>query len=1126
MREVVAVCRSTKRSRDRVAGVLDRYLWRIGDRTWRGRASNACLDRMARELRRQAKRNTAVVIHEMRSTRESRVPIVRIGASRAFSPEGLVPVSTRLASSLRWPPRTERERHALAILRIAVLLHDLGKATKLFQAKLRRSLKSGAKPEADPVRHELFSAAVWDVLTCNRADEEVVELLRVLQPEDVDSACLKAVEILRRIHASPRTSIGFSFEMREGTIGHSIGMMILTHHRLPDAKSDHTTLEPSHHVNASELDPRMLEIAAGPAFWHDPRWQSALRRATDDLRPNAGTPGLDLALRASLMFADHLGSALKQARDPAAVPANEHLGNTLNGRPADALALHVERVVERVPGCFDMLHRHRERYPALGAEQVPLGLMHPEPASEPFGWQATTAAAASDLCQTEEGGFFACLLAGTGTGKTRGAPTIMAAAAFADARAERRYLRMTLALGLLSLASQAARDYVDDLGFDPADIAVLVGQPPLQFGGAKDTDALPGDGEPQDGSESALVLPNWLRVERASGGVPSEGDLRELDWLRRLSWDTDRGLPATLDLIIEHAGTRGADARRMIATPVVVGTVDHLMGVASPAGARFLFPSLRVLTSDLILDEIDQYDPEDLASIARLVFQTAVGGRRVIVMSATLTEDVAAALYQAYRAGWREYAVATSAVDHVHVLCAGDAAGSCFTSAGGQDFAAVFERCRERVLAALEASVPRRRGLILPPCDGWAELVDQVDGAISDLHDTNASEIGGLRVSIGFVRMTRIRHAVALAVQMKAGAREGRLRLKLCLHSQFPRLHRAYIESELKKALTRKAPNPDAGLLALCEQERVFQRAHAAGCEDVEIVVVTSPVIETGNDLDFDWAIIDPISLRAVVQAAGRVWRHRKKTVYGAPNVALLGRSPIAMVNGNGRLAMPGVETKPNDDTMVARVSSLEPYEGRHFRDLAGRETFDVIDAGAVLRTGGHVPLREAEAQLRMAMISTANDKSPLGCYIAHPTARMNRRIARSRMFRRDTTRDLLYTLEGEVPDTAKWMVDLAPGTSQSRPVPASDLGLQLADSVEHLLIQDLAVAAWATYQAGRTTLTASDLRSLMSVRVPDYAGGSGNLTEPTVTYSEGTGFTHGYPDDLLAPFGKRQLPQ
>src|SRR6056297_1031351 len=97
MREIIAVCRSRNKSRDRVARVMDRYFWRIGDRTWRGKATNACLDRVSRELRKKATRNTAVAIHEIRNAHESRVPIIRIGARHAFSETGIAPIAARPA---------------------------------------------------------------------------------------------------------------------------------------------------------------------------------------------------------------------------------------------------------------------------------------------------------------------------------------------------------------------------------------------------------------------------------------------------------------------------------------------------------------------------------------------------------------------------------------------------------------------------------------------------------------------------------------------------------------------------------------------------------------------------------------------------------------------------------------------------------------------------------------------------------------------------------------------------------------------------------------------------------------------------------------------------------------------
>ena len=222
-----------------------------------------------------------------------------------------------------------------------------------------------------------------------------------------------------------------------------------------------------------------------------------------------------------------------------------------------------------------------------------------------------------------------------------------------------------------------------------------------------------------------------------------------------------------------------------------MGTVDHLISVASPLNSRYLVQALRVLTSDLILDEIDKYEPEDIAAIGRLVYQTAAARRRAIIMSATLTSEVACALYKAYRAGWRDYSRASGLDDHVNVLCIGDATASCATSADGPTFKEVYDACRAATVAALEVRKPQRRGAILPVCSAWSELVNQIDEQCDQLHDTTATKIDGLKVSVGFIRMTRIAHTAALAVQLPAGPRGRQLRLKLCLHSQFPRLHRA-----------------------------------------------------------------------------------------------------------------------------------------------------------------------------------------------------------------------------------------------------------------------------------------------------------------------------------------------
>ena len=1114
MREIIAVCRSSKRARDRVARVLDRYFWRIGDRTWRGKASNACLDRVSRELRGKATRNTAVVIHEIRSAHESRVPIVRIGARYSFSNTGIAPIAARPAQLAK--PRSVSSNRA--IVQIAALFHDLGKATKLFQEKLRRAL-DGGQPEADAVRHELYSVAVWDHLFGKTADDGLPQALRDLTPERIDSACDAVLGILSDIINAPKAPLPFDFLQHEGSFSYAIGMLILTHHRLPDADSDLLTPLAVAHLHPSKVfDARdSLKIAASTPFWHDRWWLDAVKRSAELLHPSNALIGLDVFLRAALMMGDHLGSSQKKPSHRIA----DHLANTIREegsaapQPADSLSQHVRRVHSAARHGVDLFERYANGFPALDEGEMPADIAFPVASDDPqFRWQADASAAARSLCEAREGGFFACLMAGTGTGKTRGAPTVLAGAALGDAMPERRYFRMSLGLGLRVLATQSAKEYISDLGFSDQDISVLVGQAPLAFAHGEDQDV---GGEP--GSESWIEIPDWLKVEMATGGIPEPGSPREADWLRSLSLDTGKGLPAFCERVLEAAGPRADAGRRLLAPPIMVGTVDHLMGVASPVNSRYLIQSLRVATADLILDEIDQFDGEDIAAIGRLVYQTGAAGRRVIIMSATLTPDIANALHAAYREGWSQFATAHGLADHVNLLVTGDAPGSCRTNIRGETLAEMLAASTAATLKTLAKTPPARRAEILPACDEWADLVDQIHKNCNHLHDLNAVDIDGFRVSFGVIRMTRIAHTAALAAQLASGEISGRLRVTLCLHSQFPRLHRDWIETRLKHALTRKGTDPHAGLRCLCHTEGIFERASKAGVRDIEIVLITSPVIETGNDLDFDWAILDPISTRSIIQAAGRVWRHRP-VIGNQINVKILGRSPIAMQTG--KLARPGVETKMPKDTCIA-TPSLSDFEGRLFKDLSGAVNFSVINAAPILDTDIKFPLRDKEVALRKKLVAAERDcwEQPLGRYIRRVAARMTQRMPRTRRFRRTETRSILFKLVGDDFESAEWYCDLAPGTrdSELKPVSRNKFKTHSLDGCH--LFDEVSLRGWRDLSNG-VSPTSRDVGRLMQVEIPDY----GNDTEPMLTYTDFTGFTRGSFEDLTGPFGKADQDQ
>ncbi|GBR44325.1 hypothetical protein AA106556_0389 [Neokomagataea tanensis NBRC 106556] len=760
-----------------------------------------------------------------------------------------------------------------------------------------------------------------------------------------------------------------------------------------------------------------------------------------------------------------------------------HLANTVRadaGGPilrADSLSRHTKRVYQYARFSFDATHRQRDRYPALSEDAMPPEVAFPQPPSDTrFTWQSTAAQAARKLCLENEGGFFGAIIAGTGTGKTRGAPTILAAASLGDHIPERRYFRMSLGLGLRVLATQSAKEYVRDLHFGQDDVSVSVGAPPLEF---DETLTAPPD---DSGSESLMNMPEWLRIQKADGPIPEEGDEQEESWLRGLSLDTGRCLPAFVDMFLDRAGDRNGNGRRFLNAPILVSTIDYLMPVATPTSARFLLPSLRVLSSDLILDEIDQYDGEDLAAIGRLVFQAGAAGRRVIIMSATLTKEIVETLQSSYHAGWKEYARSLGMSERCNLLICGDNPDSLSVNADDEPCDVVFKRCCDAILRGSGTTPALRRGKVLPPVPTWEELVTTVDAACSAAHNNNAIEIDGVRVSIGLVRMTRIRHTADLAHQINAGNIGGRLRVLLCLHSQMTRLVRGWIEARLKQALTRKGDFPEAGVKALCDEARLFERASEIGAKDIEIVVITSPVIETGNDLDFDYAIIDPISTRAIIQTAGRVRRHRLP-LGNTPNVWILGQSPIAL--NTGKLKMPGVETDLNRDTQVPRTALLDGYEGRLFSEIVGDNVFKRIDAAIVLDDTVSFPLKRAEAELCRKMISISPD-APLGRYISSPTARWNTKVSQMRKFRRTNQREIRFVMRGETLSDAVWYVDMAPGTRNSILREAGDSIRSTHLRLPEAVLSDHNVErAWQAYTQNRRDISSVELASLMSVNLP-----------------------------------------
>ncbi|MCF6320096.1 MAG: type I-F CRISPR-associated helicase Cas3, partial [Proteobacteria bacterium] len=124
-------------------------------------------------------------------------------------------------------------------------------------------------------------------------------------------------------------------------------------------------------------------------------------------------------------------------------------------------------------------------------------------------------------------------------------------------------------------------------------------------------------------------------------------------------------------------------------------------------------------------------------------------------------------------------------------------------------------------------------------------------------------------------------------------------------HSRYPLAIRSHLESKLDKVLKRKNPNE------IWQNDDIKRMLKQHKQSNHIFVVIASPVAEVGRDHDYDWAIIEPSSIRSIIQIAGRVLRHRDEKKPTAENILLnQNYKAIKQNNNNNRcFEKPGFES-------------------------------------------------------------------------------------------------------------------------------------------------------------------------------------------------------------------------
>ncbi|MBO8202696.1 CRISPR-associated helicase Cas3' [Streptomyces smyrnaeus] len=355
---------------------------------------------------------------------------------------------------------------------------------------------------------------------------------------------------------------------------------------------------------------------------------------------------------------------------------------------------------------------------------------------------------------------------------------------------------------------------------------------------------------------------------------------------------------------------------RGILAPLAVGTVDQALMAVLPL-RRNALRHFGLSGKTVVIDEAHAYDAYTHALLLRLLEWLGALGVPVVLLSATLTGDIARGLVRSYLTG----ADPSSASRQVPVPAY---PGWVYASARDDLVLGPDEPVRSERGRKLAVMVRRVAHTYEPDRAGGrlAAVLDALDGVISgggcaavicttvaEAQQTYAALRDHCRARFG-AGYLGWDDCSAEDDQRQDAAAGPRLRL---LHARFPAGRRA--------GLTREA-------------ERWFGRTDKLGVRRPTgprgAVLVATQVIEQSLDLDFDLVVSDLAPMAMLLQRAGRVWRHREPSP-SRPAWADVPRLVVLAPAGeDGDLSVPGSWGDVYQHSLLQRtLELLERRAGR-----------------------------------------------------------------------------------------------------------------------------------------------------------------------------------------------------
>ena len=805
-------------------------------------------------------------------------------------------------------------------------MHDFGKANKLFQSKIR-----GTDQLADIVRHEFLSFYIILKLILIYEKEFLIDknskfisqqkwnnIFNDLNNIKIDSSINSSTKNILSIQDNDYYYFKINEEIHPITL--CVLLAVLTHHKLPcsikdtqnlqtsfDSLMEYNNLNRTYNLSKEDFIKLKKNLQLHSNYYIDISLEDNINNGftkiyTDyaylkskDTDKAQFFKSFSILSRIFLIMSDHHVSS--QQKRILSIEKNNKLTYANTNRDFNdpksiptfnqTLDEHLFEVGQTTSSFLDEFLLMQENLPVLNTETI-TNIMSTS-LHQDFQWQDE----AVRFIQNLDNKVTLVLNMGTtGSGKTR--MNVKALGALNSTN-----LRITSVFNLKSLTLQTGDAYKNQLKLKNNELSILIGdQNYIDIQTLNDKEEFKIDNDLQSTEEEYFI----------DGGFNASRD-----------WNK-------IPTFIKNKKQNGYKVDDFIGVPVLTSTIDFCISAGDLSkGSNHNNAFLRIMSSDLIIDEIDSYEPSMLESVLRLITISAMNKRNIVISSATLSQNYIVMIKKAFEHGIELGNILYGSHDSGKIICISNLTQPAIIQNESdinsyiQNLCDKFSTNKQKKASIID---------IDPPISSQKNNIPPIFSTIKQLHLNHHQSLNDKFFSFGLIRVGKIKHAVQFAKKyLNTNFSESKYLINnetieikfLIYHSNLLNSKRFIIEEFLDKTLNQNSKTISNPL--------VLDYVVNSKAKHVIFIVIATPVEEIGRDHDFHWSIIEPSSVQSIIQTAGRVNRHRKITVDN-PNVSILqyNLSYYQQTNYNNiYFTKPGLETIEN--RYKQNIKDLLPWD-------------------------------------------------------------------------------------------------------------------------------------------------------------------------------------------------------